>query len=198
MLLYPPTTPVRAAVVALHGASWRSAEQFAEFWRPLTKAGALIAVPQSRQPSSDEGFGWADADEATAQVTEHLAELRAQLPTTTPIILAGFSQGATLTLRWALSGQPLRPDGFIAVNPGVNDGAALVSLASQASWDRPPGVIFVGDRDPRYERITQLAKGLRDAGVECRLEILPDTGHWFSADFDDRVTTALETLLRQS
>jgi predicted esterase len=198
MLLYPPKTAVRATVLALHGASWRSAKQFAKFWQPLTKSGVLLAVPQSRQPSSDEGFGGADADDAAAQVTGHLAELRRQRPTTTPIILAGFSQGAGLTLRWALSGQPLRPDGFIAVNPAITDAAALVSLAQQASGNPPPGVIFAGDRDPRNEKVAQLAKELRDGGVACRLEILPDTGHWFSADFADRVTAALTMLLSQS
>jgi predicted esterase len=196
LLLFAPPGPPRAALIALHGASWRAAEEFATFWQPLTEAEVLVAVPQSSQPTSDSGFGWPDPALAARELAEHHKTVRAVLGQhRAPLLLAGFSQGGTLTLRWALSGQPFPVDGFIAVNPGLHGADSLLEFDKQGPARTPPGVLLVGDRDPRRAMIEDLATQLRHHEYTVRLETMPDTAHWFSTDFTSRAKQAVDYLL---
>lgn len=194
LLRTDPQGDVRAVLLALHGAAWRAAEDFAVHWQTLTDHGVTVAVPQSSQPTGDNSFGWDDREQAAAEVAEHERRLRREALGRCPLLLAGFSQGGTLALQWTFTGSPFAPDGFIAVNPGVNNLDELLG-ASEHSDRREPGVIFVGDRDPRRTLIETLAGGLTERGYPLQLVTMPDTGHWFSPDFGARLTAAVNWLL---
>lgn len=108
----------------------------------------------------------------------------------------GFSAGARPAMRWALAGSPGSPVGFVAVAPAVFPKDLEPALV-RAGVDRGvPGVILLGEKDDDVgEGARATYESLRQAGLACRLDLLPGLGHTYPDDFDIRLRTALEPLV---
>lgn len=115
-----PATHVRkgtgaGTVIALHGAR-ADPESFADQWEATVRQGWTLVAPVGDLPVPEGGWSWAhDAPTRTSEVTQQLEGVSIDLP----LILAGFSAGATLALELASS--ELRPDSLLLLAPYVAD-----------------------------------------------------------------------------
>lgn len=182
-------------LLALHGAG-RTAADDAPAWEALRRAGLLVALPQSSSPMSNDRYWWPDPGRAARD----LAWAWERLGTTSPfdpgrVILAGFSQGATMALRLALEGRPIPARGVLAVAPAVRDPDAFAPLIPPARDRGLRAWFLVGEEDPLVGPVRRLAGAMQGQGFPCRLVVLPGLGHDFPADFTARAVEAVRFLL---
>jgi dienelactone hydrolase len=189
-------------LLALHGnqsrVSWHQ-----KHWQGVAEQGWLVALPQSSQVGGLDadrrlGFVWDDEPKTEREVCDHYAVLQ----TTQPIdggrvVLGGFSRGAEMAARLALTGAiPAR--GFVAVCPGGPYSQApdlWGPIIEQARGRDLRGYVIVGGQDASLEGGQTLATLLRAAGIPCELEEQPDMGHDYPADFPDRLHGILSDIV---
>lgn len=122
--VWEPVDTPQGLLVALHGAGGSILTE-GDYWRPAADFGWRVAAVQSSQIWAPGRYHWLDTDKATEELRQHLAEL-GPAPS---VVLAGFSMGAGLATRSALSGS-LPSRGFLAVAPSfrMDQIAPLISL----------------------------------------------------------------------
>lgn len=191
--IYPPSgEPSGAVLVALHGSPGEPAEVSARHWRAVCGQGALLVVPQSSQPHSpDGGWTWADEDRTSTDLRFAFDRVKAEHEfDPTRFVLAGFSQGGRVAISHALRRTPTRSCGFIAVAPAMRHHPIEELLAGPDA--RPRGWIVVGQEDAIVDSVTSLHQAAAGHGFSWKLDLVPDLGHDFSEDFDERLLNALD------
>ena len=186
-------------LLALHGNN-RDAEGSVGFWRSSVSKGWLLALPQSSQVRSSDGYVWNDRDWAVREIQEHVATLCEQYAVDRDrVVVTGFSRGGELAIWLALSGT-IEVCGFIAVGPGgpymrEPDKWVPIIEASQARGLR--GYMVVGEQDIFFYEGTQtLAALLKSRDILCELEVHPNLGHDFPPEFQQSLSRALEFVLQ--
>jgi len=170
----PQGTP-RGLLVALHGAAGSIVAE-GDYWRPAVGLGWRVAVLQSSQVWAPGRYHWQDTAKATEELMQHLEEIGEASFT----VLAGFSMGAGLAIRSALSGS-VPAQGFLAVAPSfrMEDITPLMAAAPRELR----GYVVVGAEDWSYGPATELAAGLQKAGLKCNVEAHPGLAHDYPEDF---------------
>jgi predicted esterase len=186
-------------LLALHGNN-RNAEYSLGFWRSAVSKGWLLALPQSSQIRSPDGYAWNDRDWAVREIQEHYATLCEQYAVDPDrVIVAGFSMGGELAIWLAMSGT-IEARGFIAVGPGgpyMNEPDNWVPLIEDSQQRGLRGYLVVGEQDVFcYEGTQSLAALLRSRDVPCELEVHPNLGHDFPSEFQQSLAQALEFLFQ--
>ena len=110
----------------------------------------------------------------------------AGLSHTTPLVVAGFSQGGGLAIALAVKGVPAGVVGFIAVAPSVTWTHELIQ-AELRSPSTVRGAVLIGDGDRQLAETEALVDELRKAGATIDLEVVRDLGHAYSGDFDEHL-----------
>ena len=187
----PAAQPPYPLLIALHGRLSSAARDQAR-WEPVLGMGWILAMPQSSQCGSPTAFSWDDAVRAREEIAAHYCKLAGQYPIDEQrIVLAGFSQGAVMSIQISLLGAtPAR--GFIAVVPGRMALEGLEGLARSARTLR--GYLVAGGRDPRKEVFTEIQSTLNRNGVPCEMEEHPEMAHDFPHDFERTIAKALKFL----
>ncbi len=182
-------------LIALHWLGG-TAEEFAPYWEPAKKAGFLLALPQSSQVATEDGFGWDDREQAQKEIETHWEQLnRSYSIDHERVILAGASQGGRLAIEIALAGNILPCQGFIAVVPAIHEPEKLAARAEKAAEHGLRGWILTGEHDrfrPGGERLCEL---LRKMGIPCELTVVPGVGHDFPDDFETRLSVAIRFII---
>lgn len=186
-------------LLALHGNNG-TAENSAGFWRSTVSNGWLLALPQSSQVRGPDGYAWNDRDWAVREIQEHVAVICEQYAVDpNRVVVAGFSLGGELAIWLALSGT-IKARGFIAVGPGgpyMNEPDKWVPLIEASQGRGLRGYLVVGEQDIFcYEGTLALAELLRSRDFPCELEVHPNLGHDFPADFQQSLSRALEFILQ--
>jgi predicted esterase len=198
-----PATPAphhpSGLLITLHGAGGTAAG-FAEHWRAATAAGWAVLLPQSSQPARSDGdaFHWDDQERAAHEVANHYATVRAQTGVDERrVVLAGFSQGASVAMALGLSGV-LPARAFLAVAPSLRDADALVAAATGGQGTRR-GLVIVGDHDTvvSVAQAHEMAERLRALAVVCELEVQAGLGHGFPPRFGDELPMLLSRLVSE-
>jgi amino acid adenylation domain-containing protein len=187
-----PASAPRPLLLVLHGRGGDAARSAAD-WRAAADHGWVLAVPRSSQLLAPGVHGWDEPELARREVADHVAELAADpLVDRDRIVVAGFSQGATLALRLALGGE-VGACGFLAVAPAGAESEELLALAE----GRPiPGRILVGDRDDDYGHAAALAAGLKARlGRALELVTYAGLGHQLPPSFREDLPAMLVALL---
>jgi phospholipase/carboxylesterase len=180
--LGPPPVRARALCVLVHGRGQSPGEMQARIVSRLQSADVAFVLPRA------EGATWYAAravdpltDVARAELVRSrdglaavVAALRTEAPGV-PLVLAGFSQGACLSLEWALAG---------------GEAAAVVALTGcrvgVAGDDRPaalvPGLpvyLTAGSDDPwiPVAAFAQAAAELGTGGAALRADVFPGRPH---------------------
>ncbi len=202
MLVLPPLdvpepgTPL-PVLMALHG-NLHSAVIDAPHWEAARRAGWLLALPQASQVGGPGRYVWDNRARSEREIRAHLAALHAA-HTLDParFVVAGFSMGAETAIRLVLKGViPAR--GFIAVAPGgpiTREPMSWLPLIESAQGRGLRGSILVGDRDPSFEPVRELAALLNAGGVPCLFEAVAGLRHAFPPDFDARLPGLLDEAL---
>lgn len=195
MLLYDQHIPDDAKdgaplIVLLHGRGSHKGDLMG--LRPALPPEAIIVTPQAPFPGAPWGYGdgWAwyrflggttpeseTFEEGQAQLEEFLRDLPSHLPVQPgPVVLGGFSQGATTSLAYALR------------HPGEMDGVLVFSgfLASHPSVQATPETakalrVFwghgTGDHMIPFTHATEGRRALLAAGADLTARDYP-IGHW--------------------
>ena len=173
-------------LLVLHGND-DDAERQIRQWRFVVDAGWLLLVPQSSYLGADRTrFGWHDDDQqAMDEIFSHVEQVKQQVPLDlTRVVIAGFSRGAGLAAKLALSGQ-LPSLGFISIAPGLQGtDDAWQPYFVQGRKNRVRGVVVVSQNDPVYPQTMEFIPRLRQAGIPVELFEDPNTGHDYPPDFD--------------
>jgi poly(3-hydroxybutyrate) depolymerase len=130
----PPPGTLRPLVIVLHsfGGTWMRLERVARFQERARAHGLVVAYAIGRERSWNAGrcCGWAESHQVddVAYLVDLVADLRVRMPGIDQrrIYLAGFSNGAMMTLRALCE----RPDVFAA---GAGVAGALVSHCQAAT-----------------------------------------------------------------
>ena len=182
-------TPV---LLALHWAAG-NVEDFADYWQAAWQQGWLIALPQSSQICSEDGFWWPDYELGRREVLATFERFRQEYVfCADEIVIAGASQGGVLAVRLALEGAiPCR--GFLAVVPSLRDHTVeeLIPLLKAAAERGLGGWIITGERDPCLEPTRRFHEQALKHGLRCELFVKPGMGHAFPVDFDTDLLQAL-------
>jgi len=186
-------TPPGGLLVALHANASNVALQV-DHWRPATRAGWTVLLPQSTQISGQDTYVWDDRAWAFREVLEHLGQVaEAQAFAPAQRVVGGFSMGGQLAPDLVLSGA-LPARGFICMGPYIPEDvferweAAFESAAARGVR----GFILIGDLDahcvPGAEGLYQrmLAHGMR-----CEIRRYLGLDHEFPSDFDRVLLEAL-------
>lgn len=184
-------------LIALH---WfgGTVEEFAPYWEPVRKVGFLLAVPQSSQVATEDGFGWNDRERGHREIATHWERLNRLYPIDNErVIIAGASQGGRLAIEIALAGDIFHCHGFIAVVPAIRDPEGLVVRAEKAAKHGLRGWIITGEHDHFRPGAESFCELLQNAGVSCELTVVPGLGHDFPDDFGTRLPAAIGFVLKE-
>jgi predicted esterase len=184
----------RPLIIALHGEGSEPADIFPAFRALASRVGAVLAVPQAVDPAGN-GFSWDTPAKADFIVLRAIGQARRRAPVDRGrIVLAGFSQGASMTYHVALR----HPDLFKGVMPiaGVYDQERTpIPLPPPKQW--PRFAILCGGEDRLVDESRRAATLLEEAGAPVTIRILEGVGHRLLQKSDlDELRLALEALLR--
>ena len=193
VLVSSPMGHPRGVLVALpmYGVT---AEESAPRWRPATEEGLVVAVAESTTIQADGKPCWDDDQAANRDVQLAVEETRSMAPGVHDLVLAGASQGGMRAIEMTLRGDP-GARAFIGVVAALADPDLLEETAEAAAKRGVRGWLLTGDRDAARQAVELLHVQLRDAGMDCRLDVIPGLGHTFPGDFEDRLRKALPFLL---
>ncbi len=173
-----------------------TAAEFAPYWKSVRKAGFLLAVPQSSQVATEDGFGWNDREQGHREIATHWEQLNRLYPIDHErVIIAGASQGGRLAIEIALAGDILPCHGFIAVVPAIRNPEGLIVRVEKAAERGLRGWIITGEHDHFRPDAEFLCELLQKAGVACELTVVPGLGHDFPNDFGTRLSAAIGFVL---
>jgi dienelactone hydrolase len=194
VLVAAPVGQPRGVLVALpmYGAT---AEESAPHWRPASAEGLVVAVAESTTIQADGKPCWDDDRAAYRDVQLAVEEARAVAPGVGDLVLVGASQGGMRAIEMTLRGEPVNARAFIGVVAALADPDLLEETAEAAAKRGVRGWLLTGDRDAAQQAVELLHVQLRDAGMDCRLDVIPGLGHTFPGDFEDRLRKALPFLL---
>lgn len=183
--------------VFVHGRNQSPEEMETAVIRRLSVPNVSFALPRAKdmtwynaraiEPLTEAAS--ADLAVSLSGLCATITDLRAQAPGL-PVVLAGFSQGACLSLEHAFTGQAA-PDALVAFTgcrvgvPGDSRPSALVPGL--------PVYLTAGSTDPwiPVHAFAEAATELGHAGAKLRCDVFPDRPH----EISDAEIAMLETIL---
>lgn len=180
-----PVAERHPLLVALHGRSGNARLEI-EYWRSLTAQSWFVAAVQSSQIFGGGAFCWDDQTVAERDVTIHVEAILATYPCDPDMmVLTGFSQGAQVALRLALSGK-VTVRGTILVAPSIPpaEAEAMIGASDPAMQQALRCFIIAGEQDAALPRIRQLQARLTAANVPCELLVLAGLAHDYPEPFE--------------
>ncbi|MDR3573214.1 MAG: dienelactone hydrolase family protein [Anaerolineaceae bacterium] len=180
--------------IALHG-DYNNANQTIPHWKTLPELGQLLAIPQSTQVGTSEGFIWDDFMLSEQEIIHHYKALRKQYPIDPKrILMGGFSLGGTLAI-WLTLTRAIPATGFIVIGPYLPKKFSWLPLIESCQDKKLRGYIIIGKQDTDcYQGAVTMANQLKAHNVPCELEIHPKLGHDFPPDFDQILSKAVKFL----
>lgn len=185
---YDPEHPSPLLIV-LHG-SGGTPQPLAELYKDTAnELGMVLVVPAALRPWGD-GFGWTFRDESEWMVL-HLIDRLAESHNIDRdrVYLAGFSQGANVTLAVGLK----HPDKFAGLFPVCGHYESDVMPITE-SESPPPVYLMIGSRDPFVQTFRDAVGPLKDAGFPVRLRVLQGVGHAYPSNPDRELRRGLKYL----
>jgi predicted esterase len=187
-VLEPKTYPA-PLLIAIHG-NFSNVDTFADYWKAAQDMGWLVALPQSLQPSWLSGFyDQGDVEAASHEITRHYQQLLSHYNIdTTRIITAGFSRGALIAERIALT-QQLPASGFCWIECSLDENL------EQILQNAPTGVrayLVAGQGQDFIPAADALHQQLTAHGIVSTVEYTPNEAHELSVDFPQVLEKAIQ------
>lgn len=180
-------------LLALHGGNAYADEGP---WKSAITHGWFLGLPQSSQIFSPGKYTWNDWDWSLQEVPRQFATICAKNPIDADrVVVAGFSLGGGLAAWLGLS-KSIRACGLILVGPFlVNVKQLLPILEKHGPYDLRAYIVASARDVYCHDIAVQLADLLPNYGIQCQLDIYPDTEHSFPLDFENKLPEALDFLI---
>jgi predicted esterase len=174
-------------------------EDLVRLWKHALSKGIVVAFPRSSQLLSSHSRCWDELARSEREVADAYLQLKSRYKLDpTKIILAGFSQGATLAIYLALK-RSLPVLGFIAVAPAStiipSHSEEFLSFVKATKSPGLKGWLLVGDKDRFFERIEILHSSMKQEGLRSEYVVEPGLGHDYPDDFSVRLGSAVDFVL---
>ncbi len=189
----------RPLVIALHGRDTNDVD-FAQDWKSALAEGVVLAVPRSSQLGSVGSFHWDDLEKSELEIAAAFSSVKKSYKIDAgKVILAGYSQGAALAIYFAMK-QRMPSVGFIGVAPSLS-----ISPKGSEEWPNLVrsgigrglrGWLFVGDRDPLFQKQRAMHAEMVNRGLQCRIAVAEGVSHAYPQDFESKLTSAIQFILR--
>lgn len=158
-------------VLALHGAHADPIE-FAQRWEEAVPEDWGVVTPVGSLPLPEGGWSW--SHDTSARVDDVIRQLSG-VKMTGPVIVAGFSAGATLGVELAAGGF-VQADSLVLMSPYVPDRKDMVAFLGS---ERCPVVLVYGTDDRESDTYESLADDVSDVVV------VPGIGHRLPDDLTE-------------
>lgn len=167
-------------VIALHGAR-ADPESFADQWDAAIPIGWTLVAPLGDLPVPEGGWSW--AHDAPSRASAVIRQIDGD-SIDRPLILAGFSAGATLALELASS--ELRPDALALLAPYIADEGEFTEMLETLNI---PVLLGYGSNDSSADAYAKLE------GSVDEVLVFTELGHTLPEDLSAvfRATSALTT-----
>jgi pimeloyl-ACP methyl ester carboxylesterase len=178
-------------LVALHGNNSTMADTVG-YWSSPTRAGWVIAVPQSSEIGVSPGaFTWNETDRTVREVTAHIGEIakRTRLDPDR-LMMGGFSMGGLQAMALPLTGR-VRARAFVAVAAWLPRIGEFATMLDRGPGRELSGYVVVGTRDPNSDGAKQLVALLVKHRVRAHLDLREELGHEYPADMPETLDRAL-------
>lgn len=190
-------------LLVCHGNGGRI-EWEADFYRPATKLGWLVAMPQSVQPLFENRFIWGDDELATEQLQRFVDELREQNPfDESRVVLAGISKGAEMAVNLTLSGA-VPSTGFVTIAAGnpyfppKENRERLIPLIDSGRERGQRAFCIIGDQDFCYQVTLDLVEMFKERNLPCELEVHQGLGHNFPPNFEQSLERGIKFVVQST
>lgn len=181
-------------IIVLHG-NMQNLPICQEDWRGAEEQGFDLAFIRSSQLAFSDAYVWNDLEAGARDLGQQLRRLRdrGELDDRT-IIMAGFSAGARLALRAAMTGL-IEADGMVLVGPWLPEIDAWTSDIQRLGGRMPGAYIICGDQDEEcLPGARMLADTLEVAGRPGRLYMPPGLGHDYPEGFAATLREAVASI----
>ncbi len=176
--------------IALHGGS-ENLTQFRPRWTsPRLRDEFIVAYVQSSQVAGMDGYHWQDEAITRREVGEAYREVLAKYSIDPRrVLVGGFSSGGFGSLVTLFEGT-LPAAGFIILCPEVPADPSQAALA-EAVRRGVRGTLLTTERDKRLQRQKEYVAALAAQGMDVRISVTPNTGHWYPDNLEQLIDEAL-------
>lgn len=179
-----PPAEAKAICVFIHGRTQSPEDMQDQVVGRLTAEGVAFVLPRASANSWYDARAVDPLSEATRRqldlsldhIRTVVGELSNEAPAETPLLVGGFSQGACLSLEYAMKYGPWH--GAMVNLTGCRVGTADCERPF-ADLDRMPVYLTGSDRDPwiPVDAMAMATEALARARATLRCDIFPDRGH---------------------
>lgn len=180
--------------IALHGGGEAVAD-FKPLWvSPRLQKEFIVAYLQSPQVASMTGFHWQDEAQTKRDVeTGYKQVLEKYSVDESRVLIGGFSSGGFASIIVAFAGVP-QVRGFVALCPVPPETLRDEDIAA-AKTRGLRGTLLTTEQDGRVEQQREVVDRLNKLGLDIKFFVTPNIGHWFPADFGERLDQAIGNIL---
>ncbi len=177
--------------IALHGGG-ENLEQFRPRWTsPALRRDFIVAYVQSSQVISMSGYHWQDEAITRREIAAAYREVLSRYAVdTSRVVIGGFSSGGFGSLVTFFA-ETVPASGFVVLCPEIPaDASAEALVAAARSGAR--GTLLTTEQDGRLERQKEYVAHLIERGLDVRLVVTPNIGHWYPDNLEQLLDEALE------
>lgn len=177
--------------LALHGGG-ENVDVFMPHWTSaLLEREFIVAYPQSTRLILRNGYNWTeDIDLSLREIRDAFQQVVGHYRVdTSQIYVGGFSSGGVAALEVVLRNSlPVR--GFVVLCPAKPDDFTPGSIRAAAQRG-VRGTLLTTERDNRVDQQREMAEIMTREGLQHEFFVFPNIGHWYPADFAERVDRAI-------
>jgi predicted esterase len=176
--------------VALHGGGENLAEFRPRWQSPVLRKEFLVAYVQSTQVATMTGFHWQDESRTKAEIAEAYRRAASRYKIKPgEVIIGGFSSGGFGSLI-CLFRETIPAAGFVILCPPVPETLRDEEILG-AKGRGVRGTILTTERDTRLPAQRALAERFVSQGLDVRLVVQKDLGHWYPDNLPALIDAAI-------
>lgn len=162
-----------------------NASDFSYYYKNVVlKKDFILTIPESSQKLNSLQHKWDNNELAKKEIKEAYEQVTENFNINN-IIASGSSQGSAILIDMVLSND-IPCNSFILAAPYMplesnkyvqRTLSDIIPLMKDAAKRNLKGVIVIGDTDPSYDNIIQMHEAMIEAGIICKLIVVPGANH---------------------